>query len=168
MINRLFGTSARLVHSMASQPVTSVNVVKATRGLLTTAQHTLTVFGLSAVAMLALLYARPDFAKRVSEMLYAQEPRVVVVQPALSAMVDPNTHAVEATEAAATDDKLLGNSKQQQWVTSWLSKKYRVADDAARLRDRLSTGHDLGLVPFQSPDSCSVRALPAAAFGAQL
>ncbi|HWJ94769.1 MAG TPA: lytic transglycosylase domain-containing protein [Telluria sp.] len=117
---------------MNSQPITLQGVAKAARGLLTTAQHTLTVFGLSAVAMLALLYARPDVAKRVSEMIYPQEPKVVMVQPALSAMVDPHQVA-EATEAPSTDDKLLGNSKQQQWVTSWLSKKYRVADDAANM-----------------------------------
>ena len=67
MIHRFIGTSARLVQQMASQPVTWSSVIKAARGVLTTAQHTLTVFGLSAVAMIALLYSRPDFAKRVSD-----------------------------------------------------------------------------------------------------
>ena len=69
MIHRFIGTSARLVQQMASQPVTWSSVTKAARGILTTAQHTLTVFGLSAVAMIALLYSRPDFAKRVSDFL---------------------------------------------------------------------------------------------------
>lgn len=135
MINRFFGTSARLVHTMNSQPVTWQSVSKAARGLLTTAQHTLTVFGLSAVAMLALLYARPDVAKRVSEMIHPQQAaKVVLPQPPLAAAVDPNqVQVAEATETAATDEALLGNSKQQQWVTSWLSKKYRVADDAANM-----------------------------------
>jgi soluble lytic murein transglycosylase-like protein len=134
MIHRFIGTSARLVQTMASQPITWSSTIKATRGLLTTAQHTLTVFGLSAVAVLALLYARPDMAKHVSELL---NPHVAPVAAApmhpLAAMVDP--HQVEATETApASDEKPAAlNSKQQQFVTSWLSRRYRVAGDAANM-----------------------------------
>ena len=73
MIHRFIGASARLAQNMASQPVTwSTSVIKTARGILTTAQHTLTVFGLSAVAMLALLFFRPEFAQRVSGFLSPQ------------------------------------------------------------------------------------------------
>lgn len=153
MIQRFIGTSARLVHT-ANQPISWSAAAKAARGLLTTAQHTLTVFGLSAVATLALLYARPDLAKRVSDMLDPQPVQVVQApMPALAAMVDPRqmqAAADEATEVPVTDAKMLGNSRQQEWVTNWLSKRYRVAGDAANMLVSTAylTAHELKLDPL--------------------
>ena len=151
MINRMFGTSARLVQSMASQPVTFSQVGKTVRGLLTTMQHTLTVFGLSAVAVLALLYTNPDAAKKVSELLYpesvAPAPVGVVVAtatpaPVQDAALDTTPHQLEV--------KHLGNSKQQQNVTSWLAKRYRVAGDAANMlvSTAYMTAHEIKLDPL--------------------
>lgn len=149
MIHR-FITSARLVQSMASQPVTWSSVNKAARGMFNTARNTLTVFGLSAVAMLALLYTNEDVAKRVSDMLHP-EPEVVAVAPAA-----PAPALVAVAEAADTADapqaaaQHLGNSKQQQWVTSWLSKRYRVASDAANMlvSTAYMTAHEVKLDPL--------------------
>jgi hypothetical protein len=76
MINRFNGATAKLAHTMASQPVTWTSVTKTARGLATTAQHTLTVFGLSAVTVAAVLYARPDMAKQVFARI-APVPAVV-------------------------------------------------------------------------------------------
>jgi soluble lytic murein transglycosylase-like protein len=137
MIHRFIGTGTKLVQNMASQPVTVSSVVKAARGLLTTAQHTLTVFGLSAVAMLALLYTRPELAKQVSEFLHPEQAAAPVVAqaPTLTALTDTKAAvAVEAAKAPVVERKVIaGNSKQQQNVTSWLSKRYRVAEDAANM-----------------------------------
>jgi hypothetical protein len=139
MIHRFIGTGTRLVQTMASQPATLTSVVKAARGLLTTAQHTLTVFGLSAVAMLALLYTRPELAKQVSELLHPERVVAPVVAQAPAGapatLLDPKAvHAIEITAAPAVEHKVIaGNSKQQQNVTSWLSKRYRVAGDAANM-----------------------------------
>eukprot|EP01114_Cavostelium_apophysatum_P016275 TRINITY_DN4589_c0_g1_i1.p1 TRINITY_DN4589_c0_g1~~TRINITY_DN4589_c0_g1_i1.p1 ORF type:complete len:304 (-),score=73.15 TRINITY_DN4589_c0_g1_i1:488-1399(-) len=146
MINR-FIMSARLMQSMASQPVTWSSVSKAARGMLNTARNTLTVFGLSAVAMLALLYTNEDVAKRVSDVLDPQ-PEIVAVAPAA-----PAPMVATVTEAAATpkaDAKQLGNTKQQQWVTSWLSKRYRVASDAANMMVSTAymTAHEVKLDPL--------------------
>jgi hypothetical protein len=136
MIHRFIGTGTKLVQSMASQPVTVSSVAKAARGLLTTAQHTLTVFGLSAVAMLALLYTRPELAKQVSEFLHPERAAAPVVAQAPAMPVDPKAAApaVEVAQAPVVEHKVIpGNSKQQQNVTSWLSKRYRVAGDAANM-----------------------------------
>ena len=149
MINRMFGTSARLVQSMASQPATFSQVSKTVRGVLTTMQHTLTVFGLSAVAVLALLYTNPDVARKVSELLYPQSaaPAAAVIAAAPS----PATQrvAVERKPEQA-EIKLLGNSKQQQNVTSWLAKRYRVAGDAANMfvSTAYTTAHEVKLDPL--------------------
>ncbi len=146
MIHR-FITSARLVQSMASQPVTWSSVSKTARGMFNTARNTLTVFGLSAVAMLALLYTNEDVAKRVSDMLHP-EPEVVMVAAAAPAPVV--AEVAEAVEAPLAGAQHLGNSKQQQWVTSWLSKRYRVAGDAANMlvSTAYMTAHEVKLDPL--------------------
>ena len=126
MTNR-FNGAAKLAQTMAIQPITWVSVTKAARGVLTTAQHTLTVFGLSAVAVIALLYGNPDLAKQFYQFV-APEPMPVakIEAPALNALMPTQmAHAVEAEEA------MSGSRKQQEFVTSWLSRRYRVAGDAA-------------------------------------
>ncbi|GAB3392081.1 lytic transglycosylase domain-containing protein [Massilia agri] len=148
MINR-FITSARLVQSMASQPVTWSSIGKAARGFVNTARNTLTVFGLSAVAMLALLYTNEDVAKRVSDVLDPQ-PEIVAVAPSAPAAAITPVAFTEAVETSHTDTHHLGNSKQQQWVTSWLSKRYRVASDAANMlvSTAYMTAHEVKLDPL--------------------
>jgi soluble lytic murein transglycosylase-like protein len=150
MIHRFIGTSARLVQQMASQPVTWSSVIKAARGVLTTAQHTLTVFGLSAVAMIALLYSRPDFAKRVSDFLspqHAMPAQVATANPAVQLVAARGPDAVEI----ANDDKAANRpTRQQKYVTDWLSRRYRVAGDAANMlvTTAYSTAHEIKLDPL--------------------
>lgn len=149
MINRFIGTSARFVQTLASQPITWSSMSKAARGVLTTAQHTLTVFGLSAVAVLALLYTRPDLAKHVSELLYTQQP-APVQQPIhpLAKMVD--VHQADAVEGKPTDEKPTASSRQQRFVTDWLSRRYRVAGDAANMlvSTTYQTAHEIKIDPL--------------------
>jgi hypothetical protein len=146
MINRFIGASARLVQHMASQPVTWSSVIKTARGILTTAQHTLTVFGLSAVAMIALLYCRPDLAKRVSDVLSPQHAAPVVANASAPAQVA----AAEAVEIANSDDKAARPTRQQKYVTEWLSRRYRVAGDAANMlvSTAYTTAHEIKLDPL--------------------
>lgn len=153
MIHRFIGTSARLVQQMASQPVTWSSVTKTARGVLTTAQHTLTVFGLSAVAMIALLYSRPDFAKRVSDFLSPQQsaPAPVVASNAPIKLVA--AHADTAVEVENADSKAAAANRptrQQKYVTDWLSRRYRVAGDAANMlvSTAYSTAHEIKLDPL--------------------
>jgi hypothetical protein len=156
MINRLFGTSARLVQTMASQPFTFAQVSKTARGLLTTMQHTLTVFGLSAVAVLALLYTNPDAAKKVSELLYPEttvasapvRATVATATPAPTQDVAPDTTQDHHADVKHLGN--LGNTKQQQNVTSWLAKRYRVAGDAANMlvSTAYMTAHEIKLDPL--------------------
>ena len=138
MFHRSNRATAKLAHTMAAQPLTRSSVTKAARGLLTTAQHTLTVVGLSALAVIAVLYARPDVATKLSHFL---APTPVVVAEArtmdVDAMVQPlsKTAVAEAsaTPLTAEENAMMGNKKQQQFVTTWLSKRYRVASDATNM-----------------------------------
>jgi hypothetical protein len=150
MINRFIGASARLVQHMASQPVTWSSVIKTARGVMTTAQHTLTVFGLSAVAMIALLYHRPDLAKRVSDLLSPQHnaPAIVAVHTQQNVV----KVAADAVEIDNGDDKAATArpSRQQKYVTDWLSRRYRVAGDAANMlvSTAYSTAREIKLDPL--------------------
>jgi hypothetical protein len=151
MIHRFIGASARLAQNMASQPVTwSTSVIKAARGILTTAQHTLTVFGFSAVAVIALLYCRPDLAKRVSDFLSPQQSAPVLAAAPSPAQLAAS-HGADAVEIANNEDKAANrNSKQQKYVTEWLSRRYRVAGDAANMlvSTAYSTAHEIKLDPL--------------------
>jgi hypothetical protein len=146
MIHRFIGTSTKLVQQMASQPVTLASVTKTVRGILTTAQHTLTVFGLSAVAVLALLYNRPDLAKRVSDFLSPQQTVQIAAAPAQASQASKET-----VEVASSDDKQAAHpTRQQKYVTEWLSRRYRVAGDAANMfvATAYSTAHEIKLDPL--------------------
>ena len=166
MTNRSNGT-AQLTQSEARQPVTWTSVTKSARTArgavsracstaLTTAQHTMTVFGLSAVAVAVVLYARPDVARNVSQLLSPGHEAAVAAAPApdVTALMAPPSAALVAVHTSAhnvapsaltsaVDGKpaplsaeekaILGSAKQQQFVTSWLSKRYRVANDAANM-----------------------------------
>ena len=69
MTNRFNGAAAKFAQQLASQPVTWTSVSKTARGLLTTAQHTLTVFGISALVVGGALYARPELARAAVAMV---------------------------------------------------------------------------------------------------
>jgi hypothetical protein len=149
MIHRFIGSSAKLVHQAASQPITWFSVIKTARGVCTTAKHTMTVFGFSAVATLALLYHRPDLAKRVSDLLGAQQgaPAQIVATTAAQPVAARSSAAVEP---AAGEDKAGRPTRQQKYVTDWLSRRYRVAGDAANMlvSTAYSTAHEIKLDPL--------------------
>jgi soluble lytic murein transglycosylase-like protein len=117
----------------------------------------LTAFGLSAVAIVAVLYARPDMARQVSQFLV---PAPAVAQPAapapsLASLMDAQSAPAAAVESApapltAAEKAMLGNKKQQEFVTSWLSKRYRVAGDAANMLVSTAyvTARDIKLDPL--------------------
>lgn len=132
-----------MAQTMAAQPVTWTSVAKTARGLAITAQHTLTLVGISALAVAAVLYTRPDMAHQVSQFL-APAPAVELAQAKSPEMAQPIAAPAPKQAAASfgsmipmpmtADEKaLLGSKKQQQYVTTWLSKRYRVAGDATNM-----------------------------------
>jgi soluble lytic murein transglycosylase-like protein len=137
MFNRFIGaTDAARQLARAAAGLATARV--SARSVLTTAQHTLTVFGVSALVMIAVLYARPDLAQALSKSLLQQPAEAVaaVAAPPLSELMEAPATATQAaaeTPLTAEEKALMGTKKQQEWVTSWLSKRYRVAGDAANM-----------------------------------
>ncbi|MGO4380784.1 transglycosylase SLT domain-containing protein [Pseudoduganella sp. RAF53_2] len=142
MNNRLTGL-ATAARTLASQPAALLSASRiSARGLLTTAHHTMSIFGITALIMIGVLFVRPDLAASLSKALAgepAAEPAPVITVPPLSELMEapsvkPAMAAVPAEAPPSPEEKaLMGSKKQQEWVTSWLSKRYRVAGDATNM-----------------------------------
>jgi soluble lytic murein transglycosylase-like protein len=135
----------------ASQPASQFDAKRLpARAPLSTKQHTLAIFGISAVALIALLFTRPDLANQLGNSLNGPS-----IAEAIEAMPDaPLSAAVVAKPAqlvlSAKEKALLATEKQQRWVTDWLAKRYRVAGDAADMfvSTAYITAHEIKLDPL--------------------
>ncbi len=153
MINRFNGATATFARTMAARPVTWTSVAKTARGFATTMQHTLTVVGLSALAVVALLYTRPDMAHQLSQYL---APTPVVVAQAAAPETQGTTAVVLQADAgphaavASIDQVAPANTRQQKMVTTWLAKRYRVAGDATNMlvSTAYTTAHEVKIDPL--------------------
>ncbi len=141
MNNRFDGLldSARL---WARQPASWISTQSVSaRGLLTAAQSMLSIFGIAALVMACAMVARPELASDLAHALSGQPPAPmqIVVAPRLSELMEaPAALPVGLAAAAdvqptAEEKALMGSKKQQDMVTNWLSKRYRVAGDATNL-----------------------------------
>ena len=125
------------VHSSTDKRIALSTVARdATSGFLSTMRHLLTIAGICAITMLALMYLKPELADKFKNLSPYAEPEQLadaeVVPPSLAQlMAAPGTAATAGM--SEEEAKLLGNQRQQQWVTNWLSKRYRVASDATNM-----------------------------------
>jgi soluble lytic murein transglycosylase-like protein len=134
---------------LASQPASHAKRLSA-RALLSTTQHTLTIFGISAAALIALLFTRPDLASQLGHSLQGAS-----IAEAIEAMPDAQISVAAVAKPApvvlsAKEKAMLASEKQQQWVTDWLAKRYRVAGDAADMfvSTAYITAHEIKLDPL--------------------
>lgn len=144
MVNRLIRVTSDFTRQKASQSAAWAVFMRDTiSGFITTAHHTVLVLGIIAIGALALMFINPEVADRLVELspfAEAQAEAVDESDPALANLMDMPaqsiTQTVAATNAQAAlnaDTAAAGNSLQQQWVTAWLSKRYRVATDATNM-----------------------------------
>src|SRR3954469_12678025 len=102
MINRFTGATM-FARTMARQPATWFSTTRVSaKGVLTTAQHTLTILDVSALVVMAVLFVRPDLAKALSDSLNPapEIEAVAVVAPPLSALMEAPS---AGTPAASTE-----------------------------------------------------------------
>ncbi|MYN05535.1 transglycosylase SLT domain-containing protein [Pseudoduganella sp. DS3] len=142
-MNNQFNGLLLSARQWARQPAAWVSAQSiSARGLLTAAQSMLSIFGIAALVMACAMVARPDLAKRLVDTLHGDQPAVeaqVVVAPPLSELMEAPAArpagTVASAEVAMTPEEkaLMGTKKQQDAVTNWLSKRYRVAGDATNM-----------------------------------
>jgi len=141
MNNRFNGLldSARL---WARQPAAWISAQSVSaRGLLTAAQSMLSLLGIAALVVTCAMVARPELASDLAHALRGQPPAAapVVVAPPLSELMEAPSSLPIGLAAAAEmpmspeEKALMGSKKQQDAVTNWLSKRYRVAGDATNM-----------------------------------
>jgi len=116
-------------------------------GFITTIHHLLMILGVAAITALAVMFIKPDLAEKfkdlspftITEEAAAEEGSDSVPPPSLAMLMATPQQAGLALAGAALDrktglseeeSKMLGTQRQQQWVTNWLAKRYRVAGDA--------------------------------------
>ncbi len=99
-------------------------------------------FGLAAILVLGAMFLNPQLADKLKVMSPYHEPVAItkapeVRAPALDQLIpaqgSPAAAYQQAVLSSEEDSKLLGSSKQQQWVTSWLARRYRVAHEATNM-----------------------------------
>jgi hypothetical protein len=156
MINRLTRAVLGSTRQAASQTGAWAVIVRDTvSGFRTTAHHALMFAGITALGALGIMFVKPDLADHLKALSpfsteAAQQQSVAVPQLANFMEVSPKPVATTAdiSQAAVApkaipaqtakpmseeENKLVGTSRQQQWVTNWLSKRYRVAGDATNM-----------------------------------
>lgn len=112
---------------------------KAAKGFLATAHHALLVLGVSAITALGMMFFNPNLADRLKELSpFADVVKQTAVAPPLTNLLDapPPTLPAASPVVAPPMNRQLGDAdttREQRWVTNWLSKRYHVAGDAANL-----------------------------------
>jgi hypothetical protein len=159
LANRLVRTAFHSARQQADRSAAWVVFARDTiSGFFTTAHHALLLFGTAAIITLCVIFVKPDIVHRITAFLpftQATTEESVASNVSLTnlmetAPVQPDTHAqvqqVQAQTQAANvmpekkltvltgnDLKSFSIGPQQQRVTSWLSKRYRVANDATNM-----------------------------------
>jgi soluble lytic murein transglycosylase-like protein len=140
MINRFIRVTSDFTRKKASQSAAWAVVARDTvSGFITTAHHMLMVLGILAIAALGIMFVKPEVTDHLKALSpFAQAETEEVEQPPTAELLDMPAPSVAKQEVAdkaetalRTDAKNAASSaRQQQWVTAWLSKRYRVATDA--------------------------------------
>lgn len=145
MFNRFIQTARDFARQSATQSAAWTVFARDTlSGFVTTAHHALMILGLSAIAALAVMFVKPDIADQLKALspfaaAITQEPEASKPQltadltdvPAKS--TTSQSFEVSKTALGNEERKLIGATREQQWVTAWLSKRYRVAGDATNM-----------------------------------
>ncbi len=139
MLNRINSAMRQVANQSARQAIaTSISVRNSSSRLIATGRYALMTLGLTAIATLALMFFKPEIADRVqalspfSEAVAATTPEEM---PAMANLMDDPSTAddVAVTDAASGNNAMLGTDLQQQRVTQWIAKRYRVANDATNM-----------------------------------
>ena len=100
--------------------------------VLTMLHHALMVLGVAAITALAIMFFKPELTDEFQSISpFFKEAEMDDAPPISLATIATDT----ATSAASNiqDAQLIGDARQQQSVTNWLSKRYRVANDATNM-----------------------------------
>ena len=115
-----------------------------TSGFFTILKHLFVLSGVVAMTVLVMMFVKPELTDKFKDLSpYAEaeeEPAVAATVPApnLAHLMPASEQAgvsgaIQKTGMSEEDAKMLGSQRQQQWVTAWLAKRYRIANDATNM-----------------------------------
>lgn len=111
-------------------------------------QLVLRAIGFAAVVILAAMFIKPELAEKFKTLspfaTIERAPDVDAPAPPSLALLMATPKQLEQAQndemvtpdaiATVSDEKnFIGDQRQQQWVTNWLAKRYRVASDASNM-----------------------------------
>lgn len=149
MNNRIFSALPGSSGQTASQSSAWSVIVRDTRnGFRTIMHHALMSGGIVAIAVLGLMFVKPDMLDHIK--LLSPFSTDSLAEPISSSKIPPLANLMAASDQAAVDSslikaesvkpqltdeelKIVGTAIQQERVTKWLSRRYRVAGDATNM-----------------------------------
>lgn len=144
MLNRFIRSTSDFARKKASQSAAWAVFARDTiSGFMTTAHHTLMVLGVIAIGALTIMFVKPDvadqllalspFADAPTEQADDANPPLTDLMDMPSPLAQASTISEAHTAIKAENSFVAADSRQQQRVTTWLSKRYRVARDATNM-----------------------------------
>ncbi|HEX8476916.1 MAG TPA: transglycosylase SLT domain-containing protein [Telluria sp.] len=139
MSHRSIGADATSGHTTAILPAARITSISSRnpRALFSNTRnthHRLALLGVSSIALVALFTARPDLGNQPARTAATTQAAAVsaVAAPVQAPVAAPAPLPLPVTLTKA-ESVAVANHRQQQAVTTWLSKRYRVAGDAANM-----------------------------------
>ncbi|MFZ6767224.1 transglycosylase SLT domain-containing protein [Undibacterium sp. Di26W] len=113
-----------------------------TNGFMTIVRQLFMMSGVIAMTALAMMFIKPELTDKFKDLSpYAEaeeeETAAPVPAPNLAALMhapgQTGSNPYKQAGLSEEDSKMLGNQRQQQWVTNWLAKRYHIANDATNM-----------------------------------
>lgn len=150
MLNRLSGATSDFARRKAKQSAAWMLFVRDTvNGFMTTAHHTLMVLGIAAICAWGIIFIKPEIADQLKSFSPFASAAIAKTLPTRSSPQQtallPDAQELSLTakqteigtaslsDVQTHDKTAAATSRQQEWVTNWLSKRYRVAADATNM-----------------------------------
>ncbi len=97
--------------------------------------HTMMVSGIAALVVLGTMFLKPELNDQFQSFspFFKEDVDDTATATAPTSLATIATDTAANHEATIEETRLLGNAKQQQSVTNWLSKRYHVSNDATNM-----------------------------------
>jgi hypothetical protein len=130
MFQQLFNLSPKL-----ALPNTALRIVVSNQPSVISAllQHMMRMLGVFAIAILGMMFIKPELAEKFQAISPFAKEAGISSDSTIPSLASIATDSVASHRTIQKDVQLLEDSKQQQAITNWLSKRYRVSNDATTM-----------------------------------
>ena len=146
------------VRQIVRRSADQTNVARRIIGrFITTTQNTLMFLGAATFVFIGIVLVKPGFANQLIEnMPFSQKkasPQKIHISQ-LENWVETTPESSAAAEQSATEEEGVklspASQRQKRWVTAWISKRYRVANEATDMlvSAAYSTANEIKLDPL--------------------